>query len=83
MKQLYLITLANTEFYFAAKSLAEVAEMYPQAKNVKWIADEVVVNSGERYDLLKEAYDYINSGANTYTLEVRQSLVERIKKHLF
>lgn len=74
--------MASTEFYYAAKDLHEVANNYPQAKNVKWVADKVMINSGERCDLLKEAFDFIYNGANTYSLEARLSLVDRIKAHL-
>lgn len=82
MNQLYLITIKDHTFYCGAKNLSVIAEQYPNANKIEFVSEKVVFNSGDRYDLLKEAYNFISSGANTFSNEQRFELKDKIKLHL-
>ena len=82
MKKLYLVTVNNHSFYFAGYSLKDVGEKYITADKIEFIADKVIIHESDRWDLLKEAYDFIRRGANTFKNEDRVILQEKIKKHL-
>lgn len=82
MNKLYLITIKNHTFYCGAKDLETIAKQYPNADKIEFVNEKVVFNSSERYDLLNEAYNFISSGANTFSNEQRVDLEDRIKAHL-
>jgi len=84
MKKLFMVTLpaSITSFYYACSSLEEVVRDYPNAKRIELIADKVLINSGDRYNLLNECLMFISQGANTFTNVERIELVDKIKAHL-
>jgi len=82
-KKLYIITHGESSFYFGGYSLADVAEKYPTADKIEFIDNKLVVQEGDRWDLLKEAYDFISTGANKFTNKERVVLEGKIHAHLF
>lgn len=89
MRKLFRITLPTEPVsfygdvvYFASSSMEEAAKMYPNAKRIEHISDNCFINSGDRYELLQECLNFIDTGANTFTLTDRINLTDKIKHHL-
>ena len=81
--KLYLVTHKQGSMcYCATPSLKSIGELYPESTKLELVSDNVIIDSCERYDLLKEAYDFIKRGANLHDNKFRVELEEKIEKHL-
>lgn len=84
MKKLFLVTHeGGQETLVVANSMVECVTAYDGCKSIEVKSEKVMVlGNSKRYDLLKEAYDFINNGACTVHNSVRVELENRIKEHL-
>jgi|APGre2960657404_1045060.scaffolds.fasta_scaffold173771_1 N12 class adenine-specific DNA methylase len=76
MMKLFLITITDTPFHVGAKNLEELIKAYPNARIIEHVSDKLIVNTGDRYDALVAAHNFIKTGANTYSNEERIALVD-------
>lgn len=84
MSKLFLIkqTKESKGSYVTATDLETLAKNYKTFYTIELVSEKVVHYSLDRYELLKEAYDFINKDVNTFNNNQRVDLEDRIRKHL-